>query len=119
HAMDVFVLSSLREGLPNVVLEALATRVPVVATKVAGVPAIIQHEYNGLLVAPNQIDELAFAIERLAKDSNLRQRLADAGRRVVEEKYSFAVRMQKIRAVYDQVMERVPSATASVADGAV
>ncbi|HXG08789.1 MAG TPA: glycosyltransferase, partial [Gemmataceae bacterium] len=52
EAMDVFALSSLREGLPNVVLEAMAMGVPVVATRVAGVPRLIRDGENGLLVEP-------------------------------------------------------------------
>ena len=52
EAMDVFVLSSLREGLPNVVLEAMAMEVPVIATRVAGIPRLIQHGSNGLLIDP-------------------------------------------------------------------
>ena len=50
EAMDVFALSSLREGLPNVLLEAMALGVPVVATRVNGVPRLVQDGRNGLLV---------------------------------------------------------------------
>ena len=50
EAMDVFALSSRREGLPNVLLEAMALEVPVVATRIAGIPRLIRDEENGLLV---------------------------------------------------------------------
>jgi len=63
QAMDVFVLSSLREGLPNVMLEAMALEVPTVATRVAGVPALIQDGENGLLVRPGEEAELTEAID--------------------------------------------------------
>src|SRR5262249_18451947 len=56
EAMDVFVLSSLREGLPNVVLEAMALEVPVVATRIAGVPRVIRDQGDGVLVEPGSID---------------------------------------------------------------
>jgi glycosyltransferase involved in cell wall biosynthesis len=104
QAMDLFVLSSLREGLPNVVLEALAVQVPVVATRIAGVPSLIRDGHNGLLVEPDNVDQLAAAVERLIGDAALRARMALAGRRTVEESYSFEVRMQKIRAVYDRLL---------------
>ncbi len=56
HAMDLFVLSSLREGLPNVVLEALAMEVPVVSTRVAGVPKMITDGETGVLCRVGDID---------------------------------------------------------------
>ncbi len=104
QAMDVFVLSSMREGLPNVLLEAMALEVPVVATQVAGVPRLVQHEENGLIVAPGDSAALADAVSKLLCDNGLRSRLATAGRRTIEERFSFAKRMEKIRAVYDRVM---------------
>ena len=81
EAMDVFALSSLREGLPNVLLEAMALETPVVATRIAGVPRLVRHEENGLLVEPGAVEELAAALGRLLRDDGLRGRLARAGRR--------------------------------------
>jgi glycosyltransferase involved in cell wall biosynthesis len=104
EAMDLFVLSSLREGLPNVLLEAMSMGVPVVATRVAGVPRLVADGDNGLLVAANDQSALAQAIRRASHNAELRSKLAAAGRRTVEERYSFAVRMQKIAAVYDEVL---------------
>ena len=101
QACDVFALSSLREGLPNVLLEAMALEVPVVATRIAGVPRLIEDERNGLLIAPGSVDELAHALERLLRDGQLRQRLAHAARKTIATRYSFAVRMSKIQALYD------------------
>src|SRR4029078_12432693 len=65
ESLDVFALSSLREGLPNVLLEALALEAPVVATRIAGIPSLIQHGANGLLVEPEDEDALAAARRRL------------------------------------------------------
>jgi glycosyltransferase involved in cell wall biosynthesis len=104
EAMDCFVLSSLREGLPNVLLEAMALDVPAVATRVAGVPRLVLDGLNGILVAPGSCEELTRALTRLAGDSALRARLAHAGRKTVEAHYSFAVRMQKIKALYDALL---------------
>jgi glycosyltransferase involved in cell wall biosynthesis len=106
EAMDVFALSSLREGLPNVLLEAMALEVPVVATRVAGVPRLITPGVNGLLVAPGEVEELAQALNRLLVDAGLRQRLRRNGRETVETRYSFAARMDKVRAVYDWLVGR-------------
>jgi glycosyltransferase involved in cell wall biosynthesis len=106
ESLDLFVLSSLREGLPNVVLEALAMEVPVVATRVAGVPRLIQDEENGVLVEPGSVESLAHGISRLVADAPARARLASAGRRTVLDHYSFAARMQKIRAIYDGLLGR-------------
>ncbi len=104
EALDVFALSSLREGLPNVLLEAMALEVPVVATRVAGVPRLIEDGANGLLVEPGSADALAAALDRLLGDAALREHVAAAGRRTVERRYSFAARMRKIAALYDALL---------------
>jgi glycosyltransferase involved in cell wall biosynthesis len=106
EAMDVFALSSLREGLPNVLLEALALEVPVVATAVAGVPSLIQDGHNGLLVRPGALDPLTNALARLLGDADLRARCRTAGRATVETRWSFAGRMNRLRAVYDELLTR-------------
>ncbi len=103
-AMDMFTLSSLREALPNVLLEAMALEVPVVATRVAGVPRVVETEANGLLVAPGSPDAIAASLVRLASDATLRGRLGRAGRATVEQRYSFARRMDRIRAIYDELL---------------
>ena len=104
EAMDVFALSSIREGLPNVVLEAMAMRVPVVATRVAGVPQLIEHEQNGLLVDVGSTEQLGSALTRLLSDAGLRDRLGDAGLTRGEVRYSFGRRMERIREIYDQLL---------------
>jgi glycosyltransferase involved in cell wall biosynthesis len=106
EAFDVFALSSLREGLPNVLLEAMALEVPVLATRIAGVPQLIDEEQNGLLIQPGSVDELTGGLERLLRDAELRQRLARAGRETIVSRYSFAVRMRKIQATYDGLLGR-------------
>src|SRR5205085_1799822 len=84
ESLDVFALSSLREGLPNVLLEAMALEVPVVATRIAGIPRLIQDGVNGLLVPPGSVDELGQVLARLCGDVTTRARLREAGRRTVE-----------------------------------
>jgi glycosyltransferase involved in cell wall biosynthesis len=104
EAMDIYALSSRREGLPNVLLEAMALDVPVIATRVAGVPTLIDDGKNGLLIDGGSVDALAVAIGRLADDVELREGLAVAGRATVLNRYSFAARMAKVAAVYDDVL---------------
>ncbi len=106
QALDVFVLSSLREGLPNVVLEALATEVPVVAAAVAGVPRLIENGQSGFIVRTGTPEELSAAISLLLGDEPLRQRFAQAGRQTIEQRYNFRVRMEKVKRVYDAVLGR-------------
>lgn len=104
EAMDLFALSSIREGLPNVLLEAMAMGTPVLATRIAGVPRLVEDGVNGLVVTPGSVDELVDGMGRLVREPALRQRLAQAGRSTIEERYSFAVRMEKIRDLYDELL---------------
>jgi glycosyltransferase involved in cell wall biosynthesis len=105
EALDVYTLSSRREGLPNVLLEAMALEVPVVATRIAGVPTLIEDDFNGLLVHPGSVEELTGALDRLLTDASLRGRLSAAGRERMT-RYSFAARMDRVRAVYDELLGR-------------
>ena len=104
EAMDLFALSSHREGLPNVVLEAMALEVPVVATRVNGVPRLIQEGRNGVLVEPGDLQGLTAALERLVLDPAGRESLRLAARRTIETRYSFATRMTRLAGIYEQML---------------
>jgi glycosyltransferase involved in cell wall biosynthesis len=104
EAMDVYALNSYREGLPNVLLEAMAMEVPLVATKVGGVPRLVAPEENGLLIDSGDRGGLIDALRRLVKDAALRERLRRAGRATVCSRYSFAARMDKVRTLYDELL---------------
>lgn len=108
EAMDVFALSSYREGLPNVLLEAMAMEVPVVATRVNGVPRLVTHGATGDLVEAGSVDELATGLRRILLDRELKSRYTTAGRSVVEERFSFAVRMAKLARLYDEMKLESP-----------
>lgn len=101
---DVFVLASLWEGMPNVVLEAMAARCAVVATEVGGCPEIIIHEESGLLVPPAQSKALADSMRRLLADGKLRKRLAEDGRRRVEEKFSIGTMVESNENLYRRLV---------------
>ena len=105
EAMDVYALSSLREGLPNVLLEAMALEVPVVATRVAGVPRLVRDGENGLLVEPGDEAALADRLRLVLSDAALAGRVRRAARQTIVERYSFAARMDKVRALYDQLLD--------------
>jgi len=105
--MDAFVLSSLSEGLPNAMLEALAMKVPTISTRIAGVPRVIQPEENGLLVAPGSWQELFVALAQLIEDPRLGDRLRESGRKTIEQRYSFRRRMEKIQTIYDNLLPEI------------
>jgi glycosyltransferase involved in cell wall biosynthesis len=79
HEIDIFVLPSHTEGLPNVVLEAFACSKPVVATRVGGTPEVVQQDENGFLVPAGEMGQLAEGILRLAADPQLRGKMGDNG----------------------------------------
>jgi len=76
-----------RDGIPNVLLEAMAMQVPVVSTPVSGIPELVAHEHTGLLIPPDQPVRLAEAIARLLDDAALADRLVHAGRARVLERF--------------------------------
>ncbi len=82
---DVLCLTSKDEGMPNVLLEAMAACVPVVATAVGGVPEVIEDGVTGLLVPPGNAEAMAGALQRLIEDDCLRARLADTACACVRE----------------------------------
>lgn len=104
EAMDIFALSSLREGLPNVLLEALAVGVPVVATRINGVPRVIENDVNGSLVEAGSVDSLAGALQNLVADKACRERFSLAGPQTVAQQFSFGQRMDKLRRIYDALL---------------
>ncbi len=85
---DVFVMSSFAEGLPVVLMEAMAAGVPVVATRIAGIPELVHDGHSGLLVSPGDADAIKKAIRRLLEDADLRNRFAVAGREKVEKEFN-------------------------------
>jgi glycosyltransferase involved in cell wall biosynthesis len=87
-ACDVFVLNSKYEGLPHIVLEAMALGLPVVATRVGGTPEVVQDGVNGLLVPAGSAVELQESLKRVLKDDTLRTEIIAQGYETVSTKFS-------------------------------
>ena len=77
-----------RDGIPTVLMEAMATGIPVVSTRISGIPELIDSGHDGLLVEPNNPVLLADALEQLLHDSQLRDRLAGAARTTIEARFA-------------------------------
>jgi glycosyltransferase involved in cell wall biosynthesis len=85
---DVAVLPSFFEGMGRVLLEAMAMEKPVVASSVGGIPDLVEHGTNGLLVAPGDVNGLAEALMKTLKDKCLAENMGKAGRKMISEKFS-------------------------------
>jgi glycosyltransferase involved in cell wall biosynthesis len=81
------LLDADRDGIPNVLVEAMACGLPVVTTDVSGIPELVRDDANGLLVGPDDPEALAGALERLRQDPALRERLTSAARETVREDF--------------------------------
>ncbi len=110
RAADLFVLPAVHDpqgnvdGLPNVILEAMASGLPVVASDISGIPLAVEHEATGLLVPEGRVGPLAEALARLAADPDLRARMGQAGRRKVERELTWDVVAGRYRDAYREAV---------------
>jgi glycosyltransferase involved in cell wall biosynthesis len=104
HAADIFVLSSLGEGLPLAVLEAMGQGLAVVATSVGGVPELISTRKNGLLVPPRSPELLAEALAELIRKPEFRQQLGEAGAVRVKNNFSFDQMARQYEELYRSLL---------------
>jgi glycosyltransferase involved in cell wall biosynthesis len=105
-AFDAMILPSVNEGTPVSAIESLAARRPVVATRVGGVPDVVEEGEDGYLVEPGEPDALADRLERLAADPELRERMGDHGRARVLERYAVARLVDDIDRLYRELLGR-------------
>lgn len=103
NSLDLVVQSSSTEGMPNVVLEALLMRVPVVATDVGGTGEILTNGQTGLLIPPQDIEALVAGMRKILMSPSAASEWVDAGEQHVRANFSHNVRLERIMAVYDQV----------------
>lgn len=101
---DIYVNSSHNEGLSNTLLEAMASALPVVATRVSGVAELVSEPGAGLVADAGDMDGVANALVRLACDDALRKKMGLVGRQLIEERFSIGAVAQRYEAVYRQLI---------------
>ena len=97
---DIFALASFAEGIPVVLMEAMAMEIPCVATRITGIPELIEDGVSGLLVAPSDVDGLAAAIERLIASAELCGSLGNAGRLRVQQQYELSGSADRLTEIF-------------------
>ena len=100
QAATVFVLPSFAEGVPVVLMEAMAMGVPVVTTRIAGIPELIEDQVSGLLVTPGRVDQLADAVERLLTDGELRDAVTSSAYEAVREQFDSPAEAEKLAVLF-------------------
>ena len=125
-AFDVFVNCSAFEGTSNAILEAMASRIPIVATAVGGTPELVEDGVHGLLVPPAEVPDLAAALDRMLSDPGLREACGARGRAKVEAEHTYETMMRAYQDLYRQVArprrrwtEQVPRSAATVSASAL
>ncbi len=96
---------SLSEGLPNIVLEAMAMKIPSIATSVGGVPEMITDDYNGILVEPDNPAKLAEAILKFASNMERNNILSENGYKTIIEKFNFDTQFKTLSNLYRQLLD--------------
>ena len=104
----VFALASFAEGIPVVLMEAMAMEIPCVTTCITGIPELIRNEVDGLLVSPSDEQALAGALVRLMDEPEFAQRLGRDGRRRVEEKYDLWRNTTRLGEIFQRRLEALP-----------
>lgn len=107
---DAFLLTSVSEGIPVTIIEAMAAGVPVVSTAVGGITEIIEDGVTGLLAPARDSDRLATALARLAADRELCRRLSQAARLRAETQFSEQQMVESYAALYDSMLAGLPAA---------
>jgi len=102
---DIFALASFAEGIPVVLMEAMAMEIPCVASSINGIPELIQDGVEGLLVPPSDIEGLARALARLMDDPALRESLGKAGRQRVLASYELSKSADHLADVFRRRLE--------------
>lgn len=105
RGLDIFVVSSVREGTTTTAIEAMACGLPVVATAVGGVPDVVIDGETGLLVPPGDAEAMAAAILTLVGDASLRERFGAAGRLRAEALFSSTNYLDRIDAAYGSALQ--------------
>jgi colanic acid/amylovoran biosynthesis glycosyltransferase len=100
EAADIFCLPSLAEGIPVVLMEAMAMEIPCVTTHITGIPELIRSASEGLLVAPSDLEGLVTALETLLDNGVLRERVAKGGRARILKDYDLGRNVERLAAIF-------------------
>jgi len=107
-AMPACIRNQDADGIPTVLIEAMAMEIPVVATRVSGIPELVVDGETGLLVAPDDAAALAEALARLLRDQDMARRLARAGRDLVLAQYRGETSARQLRGLFAAAIEAHP-----------
>lgn len=102
--VDIYVISSLTEGLPITLLEAMASRTPIVATAVGGIPYVIKNKKDALLVPPQDAQALAESIKKLIHDNLISDNLVEQASATVNKEYSSMIMAKKYSDLYQEIL---------------
>lgn len=102
-AFDVFVLPSIKEGLPYTLIEAMHAQIPIISTRVGGVPDLIEHNVNGIIVPSKNSGALALAIEQLLNNKTMRASFAKESGKKIETKFSFEMMLSSTIRLYNDI----------------
>lgn len=115
RAADALVLASRSEALPMALLEAMAAGLPVVATRVGGVPEVVEPDRSGALVAPDDAGALGGAIERIVADADLRRAWGQRGRAIVENRFRIETMCEHRMSLFEELLSRAPGEATATA----
>ena len=103
---DIFVQTSVREGLPNALMEAMAMGKAVVATAVGGTPELIDDGINGYLVSPKDVNAISDRVGILIENLHLRSRFGEAAKITIQEKFSLKTMVDNMQRLYEELYEK-------------
>lgn len=106
NGLDIFVLPSLNEGMPNAVLEAMACGIPVIASAVGGVPEVINDNENGITIPPENEDQLTTKLITLIENQEKRRVFGTQARKTVQERFSLVQMVSKYETLYQSLADR-------------
>ncbi len=100
HGFDIFVLPSLKEGLPYAILEAMEAGLPVIASDIGGIPDLIEHKKNGFLVPAKNAGHLASTLRRVVGDTTLQRKIGNNAKEIRQTKFSLNAMIKKTMKLY-------------------